>query len=77
VGFSLGEEAMPIESKFVETRDGDIIGIQHIVIMTFVGEGTDKRCELILAGGAKKKISAKEGESIRSSLRDEYMILMG
>jgi hypothetical protein len=58
-------------------NDGDVVGIRHIAIMTFVGEGSDKRCELILAGGGKKKLSVKEAERIRSTMRDECLMLMG
>jgi hypothetical protein len=63
--------------EFISLNDGDVIGIRHIVIITFVGGvgDTDKRCELILSNGAKKKISVREGEHIRSALINECLLV--
>jgi hypothetical protein len=43
--------------------------------MAFIGDGADARCELILANGAKKKLTVREGESIRSTLLIECLLL--
>jgi hypothetical protein len=60
----------------ISLNDGDVIGIRHIVIMTFIGDAADARCELILANGAKKKISVREGEHIRSALINECLMVV-
>jgi hypothetical protein len=65
------EEAMMPTSQFIMLNDGDVIGIRHIVIITAVAD----RCELILSNGAKKKLTAKEGERIRSAMLNECLIL--
>ena len=61
--------------EFISLNDGDVIGIRHIIIMTFVGDAADARCELVLSNGAKKKLTAREGERIRSTLINECLIL--
>jgi hypothetical protein len=61
--------------QFVMLNDGDVIGIRHIVILTFAGGEGDKRCELIMANGIKKKLSVKEGEDIRSALMNECLLI--
>jgi hypothetical protein len=61
---------------FFMLSDGDIVGIRHIAIMTWVGEGADKRCELILSNGGKKRLTKKEAESIQSTMMNECMVLM-
>jgi hypothetical protein len=68
---------MMTSPEFIMLSDGDIIGIRHIVAMLFVdtGEG-EKRAEIVLSGGMKKKISADEGEHIRSSLINEALMML-
>jgi hypothetical protein len=62
--------------QFIMLADCDVIGIRHIVILTFAGvQEAEKRCELILANGIKKKLTVKEGECIRSAMLSEGLLI--
>ena len=61
--------------EFILLSDGDIVGIRHIIAILFVEVEGEKRCELILSNGVKKKISEREGENIRSTMIGECMLL--
>ena len=61
--------------QFVTLRDGDIIGLRHIVTITAVGGDNDRHYELILANGAKKKITEKEVQRIQSAMFYECLML--
>jgi hypothetical protein len=66
---------MMTSPEFIMLSDGDIIGIRHIVFMTFVEVEGEKRAEIVLSNGAKKKLSEKEGQSIRMALINEALMM--